>query len=130
MTANGSSDTGSRPGIVDVHVHLTRDLAQERLVFPRPGYADHWRWANGERVAAHMEAEQIDGVVMLNYMDVHRMAESRVAREPEVDLEGLWEELRARVRGSTIGAANWERRTRGWCRSCASTRGCSRRWRG
>ena len=72
----GSTGSGSRPGIVDVHVHLTRDLAQERLVFPRPGYADHWRWANGERVNAHLEAEQIDGVVMLNYMDVHRMAEA------------------------------------------------------
>ena len=116
MTADGSvgsssMGSGSRPGIVDVHVHLTRDVAQERLVFPRPGYADHWRWANGERVDAHLEAEQIDGVVMLNYMDVHRMVESRVAREPEVDLEGLWEEMRARVArfndwGCELGASN------------------------
>ena len=85
------------PEVIDVHVHLTRDPAQERLVFPKPGYPDEWYRANEPRVIDWMDDEGFSHLFMINYMDTNRMIASRLARMPdasEAELEGAREQLR------------------------------------
>ncbi len=85
------------PEVIDVHVHLTRDPAQERLVFPKPGYPDEWYRANEPRVIDWMDEEGFSHLFMINYMDTNRMIASRLARMPDAsgaELEGAREQLR------------------------------------
>ncbi len=85
------------PEVIDVHVHLTRDPAQERIVFPKPGYPDDWYRANEPRVLDWMDDEGVSHLFMINYMDTNRMIASRLARMPdasEAELEGAREQLR------------------------------------
>ncbi len=86
------------PAVIDVHVHLTRTVRQEKLVFPRTDYPDEWRWANEERVSEHLTAASIDAIVAVNYMVVPDMFEQRRARDPEAAEHEIWDELRGRVR--------------------------------
>ena len=93
------------PEVIDVHVHLTRDPAQEQLVFPKPGYPEEWYRANEPRVIPWMDAEGFSHLFMINYMDTNRMIAARLARmagASEAALEGarvqLQEEHVERVR--------------------------------
>ena len=63
-----------------MHVHLTRDPAQEQLVFPKPGYPDEWYTANEPRVIAWMDAEGLSHLFMINYMDTNRIIATRLSR--------------------------------------------------
>ena len=38
------------PEVIDVHIHLARDTAQEKVVFSKSGYPDEWFWANPEKI--------------------------------------------------------------------------------
>jgi len=92
--------------IVDSHVHLCRDLAQEKLVFPKHGWLDNWYWGSPERVVPYMDARGISHVVTLNIMDTRRMSEMRIGRLPkdtsEEDIQktraALKDEMRERIR--------------------------------
>ena len=86
------------PPVIDVHVHLTRTVRQEKVVFPRTDYPDEWRWANEERVSEYLTAESVDAIVAVNYMVVPDMFEQRRARDPEAAEHEIWDELRGRVR--------------------------------
>ena len=86
------------PPVIDVHVHLTRTVRQEKVVFPRTDYPDEWRWANEERVSEYLTAESVDAIVAVNYMVVPDMFEQRRARHPEAAEHEIWDELRGRVR--------------------------------
>lgn len=86
------------PPIVDVHVHLMRTVAQERVVFPRPDYPDNWRWANEERVGAYLTSESIGAIVAVNYMVLPDMYDQRRRRSPETPDEEIWDDLRSRAR--------------------------------
>ncbi|MSQ27467.1 MAG: hypothetical protein EXR51_04950 [Dehalococcoidia bacterium] len=92
--------------IIDFHLHLCRDMAQEKLVFPHPGWPDEWYWCNPERIGSYIEARSISNVVTLNIMDTGRMTEARLARLPRSTSEdevaqrrtSLADEMRDRVR--------------------------------
>jgi predicted TIM-barrel fold metal-dependent hydrolase len=71
------------PEIVDVHVHLCRDTAQEKLVWPRPGFPDEWRWGSPDKVVPFMDREGISHLCTLTYIDTHSMVEQRLSRLPE-----------------------------------------------
>lgn len=86
------------PPIIDVHVHLTRSVAHERVVFPRPDYPDDWRWANEERVADHLDNEPIEALVAVNYMVLPNMYDQRRRRSPETPDAEIWDDLRNRAR--------------------------------
>ena len=84
------------PEVIDVHVHLTRDPAQEQLVFPKPGYPEEWYRANEPRVISWMDAEGFSHLFMINYMDTNRMIAARLARMAgvsEAALEGARAQL-------------------------------------
>lgn len=68
------------PEVIDVHVHLTRDTAQEKVVFGKSGYPDEWFGANGDRVTEWMDESGLSRLFMINYMDTNRMIDSRLAR--------------------------------------------------
>ncbi len=86
------------PQVIDVHVHMTRTAAQERVVFPRADYPDQWRWANGERVSEHLTREAIAAIVAVNYMVLPDMFEQRRGRSAEAPEHEIWDDLRRRVR--------------------------------
>ena len=86
------------PQIIDVHVHMTRSVAQERAVFPRADYPDEWRWANEERVGAQLDGEPLEALVAVNYMVLPDMFDQRRRRNPELPEHEIWDELRNRAR--------------------------------
>src|SRR6266702_6406992 len=69
-------------GIVDVHVHLCRDTAQEKAVFPKNGWPDEWYWCSPDKVGPYMDARGVSHIVAVNIMDTGRMTEGRLARLP------------------------------------------------
>ena len=78
------------PEVIDVHVHLTRDPAQEALVFPKSGYPEEWYRANETRAIPWMDAEGFSHLFMINYMDTNRIIANRLARmagAPEAEIE-------------------------------------------
>ncbi len=84
--------------IVDAHVHLCRDPAQERVVFPRPGWPKHWYWCSPERVIPYMDQVNCTHVFVPNVMATHRMTRSRLARLPQDTPEAEVEAVRARLK--------------------------------
>lgn len=87
--------------IIDVHVHLCRDTAQERLVFPRKGWPDDWFWGSPERAERYMDVHGISQLVSVNVMDHNRMTAQRLARLPAgteaARVEATKAELRAEM---------------------------------
>jgi predicted TIM-barrel fold metal-dependent hydrolase len=89
------------PEIIDMHVHLCRSVAEEKLVFPRVGWPDEWYWATPERVIPYMDCWNVSHVVTLNIMDTGAMTRARLRRTGDSSaaaVEGIREEMRARVR--------------------------------
>ena len=98
----------SGPEIIDVHLHLCRDVNQERLVFPKDGWPDEWYWGNPDAVIPYMNERGVSYVATQNIMDTGRMTEARLARvraggasDEEVERVrlDLAEQMRERVRG-------------------------------
>ncbi len=75
------------PEVIDVHVHLCRDTAQEKLVWPRPGFPDEWRWASPDKAIPFMDREGISHLCTLTHIDTHSMIEQRLSRLPEAQRE-------------------------------------------
>ena len=89
------------PEVIDVHVHLTRDPAQEQLVFPKPGYPEEWYRANEPRAVSWMDAEGFSHIFMINYMDTNRIIANRLARMPGAS-EAEIGEMRAQLREQNV----------------------------
>lgn len=70
----------SVPEVIDVHIHLTRSRAQEKTVFPKPGWPDEWFGANAEGLGPWMESEGLSHLFAVNYIDINRIIDSRLAR--------------------------------------------------
>ena len=96
------------PEIIDIHLHLCRDVNQERLVFPKDGWPDEWYWGNPDAVIPYMNERGVSHVATQNIMDTGRMVEARLARvraggasDEEVERVrlDLAEGMRERVRG-------------------------------
>ena len=93
--------------LIDMHMHLCRDVQQERTVFPKPGWPDEWYWCNGERISAHMDQHHISRILSVNVIDHHAMFERRIrlarqqgASDAEIERARveLADEMRHRVR--------------------------------
>lgn len=83
--------------IIDVHVHLTRDTAQEKIVFPKPGWPDEWYWGSPDKAISYMDRAGISKLISVNIMDTRRMVESRVNRLPKGTSEKEVQETRAKL---------------------------------
>ena len=103
--------------IIDFHIHLCRDTAQEKLVFPKSGWPDDWYWCSPDKIVPYMEQAGVSRVVTVNIMDTGRMTEARIARlphsTPEEEVqrhrELLSEEMRERVRNFNTWACETHR---------------------
>ena len=71
---------GSGPEIIDVHLHLCKDINQERLVFPKAGWPDEWYWGNPAAVIPYMNERGVSHVATQNIIDTGRMVEARLVR--------------------------------------------------
>ncbi|MFN8556352.1 MAG: amidohydrolase family protein, partial [Dehalococcoidia bacterium] len=91
--------------IIDFHIHLCRDTAQEKLVFPKRGWPDDWYWCSPDKVVPYMDHRGVSHVVSVNIMDTGRMVAARLARLPATMSDrdvaetrgALQEEMRGRV---------------------------------
>jgi uncharacterized protein len=81
--------------IIDAHLHLCRDTAQEKLVFPKKGWPDDWYWCSPDKVMPYLDARGVSHVVTVNIMDTNRMTEARLSRMAR---EGAAKEKLAKVR--------------------------------
>jgi predicted TIM-barrel fold metal-dependent hydrolase len=97
--------------IIDVHVHLCRDAAQEKLVFPKAGWPDDWYWCNPERVGAYMDQRGVSHMVAVNIMDTGRMTEGRLARLPrgasDAEVRQAKDAIRDEMQGRVRGFNDW-----------------------
>lgn len=93
--------------VIDVHVHLSRNTAQEKLVWPRPGYPDEWYWANPEKVVPFMDREGISHICTLTFMDTHSMIEQRLSRLPESQREAARPALQGEMVEKTRRFNTW-----------------------
>ena len=69
-----------KPEIIDMHIHLCRDVQQEKTVFPKTGWPDGWYWANPKDVIPYMDARGVSHVATMNIIDTTRMVQQRIAR--------------------------------------------------
>jgi len=65
---------------IDAHLHLSRDTAQEKLVYSKPGAADSWFWASPDKIGRYLDWFGMSHVVFLNVMDTTRMTRARLAK--------------------------------------------------
>src|SRR5262245_2591205 len=70
------------PEIIDLHVHLCRDTAQEKLVFTKRGWPDEWDWGSPDKVIPYMDHRGVSHVATMNIIEIRRMISSRMARLP------------------------------------------------
>ncbi len=70
----------SEPDVIDVHIHLTRNRAQEKLVFAKPGWPDEWFNCNAEGLPQWLESEGVSHLFAINYIDVNAIIDNRLAR--------------------------------------------------
>ncbi len=54
--------------IVDAHIHLCRDTAQEKVVFPKKGWPDDWYYGSPDTIIPYMDAKGISYVATMNIM--------------------------------------------------------------
>ncbi|MBA7646131.1 hypothetical protein ES703_53893 [subsurface metagenome] len=73
--------------IIDAHIHLHRNVAQEKQSFPIPGRRDRDRWGNPESIIAYMDREGISKVVSLNLFPTEPMRRFLLSRIPAEDRE-------------------------------------------
>jgi predicted TIM-barrel fold metal-dependent hydrolase len=86
---------------IDAHVHLSRDTAQERQVFPKPGAADAWFWASPDKVGRYLDWFGMSHVVFLNIMDTRRMTRARLSKSgatpTEEEVDAVRRDMQSRV---------------------------------
>lgn len=101
---------------IDAHVHLSRDTAQERQVFPKAGAADSWFWASPDKVGRYLDWFGMSHLVFLNIMDTRRMTRARLSKlgtEPTAEeRETIRQDMQARVSRFNDWACDIQRRDR------------------
>ncbi len=75
-----ATDTGYE--VVDAHIHLCRDTAQQKVVFPKRGWPDDWYWCNTDKIVPYMDQNFISHIVVLNVMVTKAMTEARTGAFP------------------------------------------------
>ncbi len=88
--------------IVDVHIHMCRDAAQEKIVFPKRGWPDEWYWCNPAGITRYMDFNHISHVVTVNMMDTYVMTQARIARLPKNTSEEELKVTRAQLKEEMI----------------------------
>lgn len=83
--------------IIDVHLHLQRDTATEKLVFPRTGVPDEWLCGTPETLAKFMPLWGVSHTVTVNVIDTRRMIASRLARIPRSTPESELNSMKAQL---------------------------------
>ncbi|MBI4303420.1 MAG: amidohydrolase [Chloroflexi bacterium] len=73
--------------IIDVHVHLHRNITMEKQSFPVPGRRDRDRWGNVSSVIAYMDREGISKIVCLNLFPTEQMRKALLEQLP-ADVSG------------------------------------------
>lgn len=68
--------------VIDAHIHLNRNIAQEKDNFRIPGRRDQDRWGHPESINAYMDHEGISKVVSLNLLPTVPMRRALLARIP------------------------------------------------
>src|SRR4051794_26808452 len=90
--------------IIDVHIHLARDVAEEKVVYGQPGWPDAWYRKNGERIPEFLEYEGLSNFFAINIMDTNRMMRNRLERMPAAESHS--EETRTRLRAEMLERLN------------------------
>lgn len=88
--------------IIDVHIHLCRDTAQEKAVFPKKGWLDDWYWCSPDKIEPYMDARGVTHIVAVNIMDTNRMTEGRLTRLPSNTPERERELARSKIRDEMV----------------------------
>jgi predicted TIM-barrel fold metal-dependent hydrolase len=89
------------PAIIDFHVHLSRSVNEEKLVYPRKAWPDEWYWGNPEGVIPYMDGWNVSHIVILNVMDTQAMIARQLDKNhgrDKLDAEELKIKMRDRVR--------------------------------
>src|SRR5437899_898927 len=89
--------------IIDVHIHLCRDTAQEKAVFPKSGWQDGWYWCSPDKIGPYMDARTVTHIVAVNIMDTVRMTEGRMARLSPETSAAERERARAQIGEEMVG---------------------------
>jgi predicted TIM-barrel fold metal-dependent hydrolase len=66
--------------IIDAHVHLVRDTAQEQRVFPKPGAPEGWLWASPDAIGPFLERMGMSHVVALNVINTRAMTRRQLEK--------------------------------------------------
>jgi|GEM_PF-863537 len=88
--------------IVDVHLHLCKDTATEKLVLPRPGVPDSWLCGTPETLPKFMDLWGVSKVLSLNAHNPNRRIQLRLARLPKGTSEAEYERAKASLREEMI----------------------------
>jgi predicted TIM-barrel fold metal-dependent hydrolase len=83
--------------IIDAHVHLHRNVTQEKQSFFIPGRRDRDRWGNAESIIAYMDREGISKTVCLNLFPTEPMRDFLMSKIPAEDQEKSSESVKAQV---------------------------------
>ena len=83
--------------IIDAHVHLHRNVAQEKQSFPVPGRRDRDRWGNAESITDYMDREGISKAVCLNLFPAEPMRDALMSKIPAEDRKKDPEGVRAHI---------------------------------
>jgi len=83
--------------IIDAHIHLHRNVTQEKQSFPIPGRRDRDRWGNPESITAYMDREGISKGVCLNLFPTEPMRDLLMSKIPAEDREKDPEGVKAQV---------------------------------
>ena len=97
--------------VVDAHIHLCRDTAQQKLVFPKRGWPDDWYWCNTDKIVPYMDQNFISHIVVLNVMVTKAMTEARIRRLPsdttEEEVAATRVRLKAEMQDRVRGFNDW-----------------------
>jgi hypothetical protein len=83
--------------IIDAHVHLHRNVTQEKQSFFIPGRRDRDRWGNAESIIAYMDREGISKTVCLNLFPTEPMRDFLMSKIPAEDKEKDPESVKTQV---------------------------------
>jgi len=88
--------------IIDVHLHLCKDTATEKVVYPRPGLPDSWRSGSPETLPKFMDFWGVSKVVSLNAMQHRRRVQDRLARLPRGTSEAVYQSEKVRIQQEMV----------------------------
>lgn len=88
--------------IIDVHLHLCKDTATEKLAMPRPGIPDSWLCGTPETLPRFMDFWGVSKVISLNAHNPNRRIQGRLARLPKGITESEYQRAKASLREEMV----------------------------